>query len=101
MKILEVRDSFVKFESSKKLALSSFVLISGMEKNYIAQIIQIKRAGENDIAYAKISVAVFSPVKHLSVNDPIVTKIPTKPATPKLGINTSTANKVIAKNINK
>lgn len=54
MKILEVRDSFVKFESSKKLALSSFVLISGMEKNYIAQIIQIKRAGENDIAYAKI-----------------------------------------------
>lgn len=54
MKILEVRDGFIKFEADKNIYLSSFVQISGIEKKYIAQVIQLKRSGENSIAYAKI-----------------------------------------------
>ena len=54
MKILEVRDNFIKFESSKEIALTSFVQATGIEKKYIAQVIQKKRAGENNIVYAKI-----------------------------------------------
>ena len=54
MKILEVRDGFIKFESDSSLCLSSFVQVSGVAKNYIAQIIQIKRSGINSIAVAKI-----------------------------------------------
>lgn len=54
MRILEVRDGFVKFESENKLALSSFILIDDALKSYIAQVIQVKRAGENSIIYAKL-----------------------------------------------
>ena len=54
MKILEVRDGFIKFEADNSIYLSSFVQIEGMEKSYIAQVIQIKRAGGSPIAYAKI-----------------------------------------------
>lgn len=54
MKILEVRDGFIKFEADENISLSSFVQVSGLEKNYIAQIIQIKRSGINSIAFAKI-----------------------------------------------
>ena len=54
MRILEVRDGFIKFESEQKLALSSFVLVNDALKSYIAQVIQVKRAGENSILYAKI-----------------------------------------------
>lgn len=54
MKILEVRDGFVKFEADSSIYLSSFVRIEGMEKRYIAQVTQLKRSGENSIAYAKI-----------------------------------------------
>ena len=54
MKILEVRDGFIKLEADKNTCLSSFVQIDGMDKSYIAQIFQIKRAGENSIAYGKI-----------------------------------------------
>ena len=34
--------------------LSSFIQIDGIEKRYIAQVTQLKRSGENSIAYAKI-----------------------------------------------
>ena len=54
MRILEVRDGFIKLESAEKIALSSFLQIDGFDKQYIAQVIQVKRAGENVIAYAKI-----------------------------------------------
>ena len=54
MKILEVRDGFVKIEAEKSIALSSFIQINDTANSYIAQILQIKRAGENSIAYAKI-----------------------------------------------
>ena len=54
MKILEVRDGFIKFEADKTIALSSFIKIDGLEKSYIAQVIQLKRSGENSIGYAKI-----------------------------------------------
>ncbi len=54
MKILEVRDGFIKFEADESISLSSFIVVSGLEKNYIAQIIQIKRSGINPIAIAKI-----------------------------------------------
>ena len=54
MKILEVRDGFLKFEADKTIALSSFIKIDGLEKSYIAQVIQLKRSGENSIGYAKI-----------------------------------------------
>ena len=54
MKILEVRDGFIKFEADSSIYLSSFIQIDGMQKSYVAQVIQIKRSGENSIAYAKI-----------------------------------------------
>ena len=54
MRITEVRDGFIKIESEQKLQLSSFLLISDEEKKYIAQVINSKRSGENDIVYSKI-----------------------------------------------
>ncbi len=54
MRILEVRDGFVKFEADETVCLSSFIQIDGIEKSYIAQVIQLKRSGENAIGYAKI-----------------------------------------------
>lgn len=54
MKILEVRDGFVKFEADNSVYLSSFIQIDGIEKRYIAQVTQLKRSGKNSIAYAKI-----------------------------------------------
>ena len=54
MKILEVRDGFIKFEADSNIHLSAFIQVNGIEKRYIAQVYQIKRAGENSIAYAKI-----------------------------------------------
>ncbi len=54
MKILEVRDGFIKFEADSSICLSSFIQVSGLAKSYIAQIIQIKRSGINSIAVAKI-----------------------------------------------
>ena len=38
MKILEVRDGFVKFEADNSVYLSSFIQIDGIEKRYIAQV---------------------------------------------------------------
>ena len=54
MKILEVRDGFIKFEADSNIYLSSFIRIDGIEKSYIAQVIQLKISGENPIGYAKI-----------------------------------------------
>ena len=54
MRILEVRDGFLKFEADKSIYLSSFIQIDGLEKSYIAQVIQLKRSGENSIGYGKI-----------------------------------------------
>ena len=54
MKILEVRDGFVKFEADNSVYLSSFIQIDGIEKRYIAQVTQLKRSGENSKAYAQI-----------------------------------------------
>lgn len=54
MKILEARDGFIKFEADSSVYLSSFVQIGGTVKTYIAQVIRLKSAGANPIAYAKI-----------------------------------------------
>ncbi len=54
MKILEVRDSFIKLETSEKIALSSFYEINDKGKKYIAQAIQSKKTGDNFISFAKI-----------------------------------------------
>ncbi len=54
MKILEVRDGFIKFEADKSIFLSSFVRIDGTNKRYVAQIVRLKKSGEFSIAYAKI-----------------------------------------------
>ena len=54
MRIIEVRDGFIKFEADKDIALSSFMKITDTEKNYIAQVVQVKQAGQYNIAYAKI-----------------------------------------------
>ena len=53
MRIIEVRDGFIKIESTEDLALSSFVEIKDSVKSYIAQIQQVKKAGDYTIAYAK------------------------------------------------
>ena len=54
MKIIDVRDGFIKFEADKSIYLSSFVQVEGMSKNYIAQVNQFKTFGEISIASAKI-----------------------------------------------
>lgn len=54
MRILEVRDGFLKIEAQKNIQLSSFLQINDLNKSYIAQVIQAKHAGEYTIAYAKI-----------------------------------------------
>lgn len=54
MKILEVRDGFIKFESEKQISLTSFIQVNGTEKRYVAQVVQVKRSGESQIGYAKI-----------------------------------------------
>ena len=54
MKIVEVRDGFIKIESDKKLEVSSFIEIKGLEKRYIAQVIRSKNNGTGYSIYAKI-----------------------------------------------
>ena len=53
MRIIEVRDGFIKIEATKNLSLSTFLEIVDNDRNYIAQIQQIKNAGDYVIAYAK------------------------------------------------
>ena len=54
MKIIEVRDGFIKLEAIEDLSLSGFLLVSSEEKKYIAQIVRLKKTGEYTIAYAKL-----------------------------------------------
>lgn len=54
MRILEARDGFIKFESNKNVSISSFLQINSIIKNYIAQVIQVKRFEDSYIAFAKI-----------------------------------------------
>lgn len=54
MKILDVRDSFIKIESDKKITLSSFLQINDIENCYIAQIIQTAKAENSYLILAKI-----------------------------------------------
>ena len=54
MKIIEVRDGFIKFEADSNICLSSFVKADGTEKSYIAQVSRINTVGTVSIADAKI-----------------------------------------------
>ncbi len=54
MKILEVRDGFIKIESEKRIEISSFLEIKGLEKKYVAQVIRSKNNGTGFNIYAKI-----------------------------------------------
>ena len=54
MKITEVRDGFIKIAADENVYLSSFVRVSGMDKDYIAQINSLKKVNNISIAYAKI-----------------------------------------------
>lgn len=55
MRIIEVRDGFIKLETEEKLTLTSFLRVNDSEKSYIAQILQIKNAGAHNIVYAKLT----------------------------------------------
>ncbi len=54
MRILEVRDGFIKLETSEKMTLSSFLEINDKGKKYIAQVIQCKNFNNAFIAFAKV-----------------------------------------------
>ncbi len=54
MKIIEVRDGFIKFEADESIYLSSFVQADGLDKSYIAQVNHIRCIGNVSIASAKI-----------------------------------------------
>lgn len=54
MKILEVRDSFIKLEADCSIGLSSFIKISSNGKDYVAQVIRLKPSVRCNVAYAKI-----------------------------------------------
>lgn len=54
MRILEARDGFIKFESEKKVALSSFILIKETGKQYVAQVIKTTNTDEKKLCFAKI-----------------------------------------------
>ncbi len=54
MRIIEVRDSFIKIETDNKVAISSFLQINDTDKRYIAQVIQTNRTENGCFAFAKI-----------------------------------------------
>lgn len=54
MKILEVRDSFIKFESFKSFEISSFIEIKDTRCSYIAQVFKSQKIGEDSIISAEI-----------------------------------------------
>ena len=54
MRIIEVRDSFIKAESDEKLELTSFLKVNSDDKCYIAQIVQVKNAGNVYVIIAKL-----------------------------------------------
>ncbi len=54
MKIIEVRDCFIKFEADKDINPSAFVKISSNAEAYIAQVYQVQNSGDTVLALAKI-----------------------------------------------
>ena len=54
MRIIEVRDSFIKAESNEKPELTSFLKINSKDKCYVAQIVQVKNAGNVYVIIAKL-----------------------------------------------
>lgn len=79
MKIIEVRDGFIKLEAIEDLSLSGFLLVSSEEKKYIAQIVRLKKTGEYTIAYAKLLYLYDGELrnydKSLLLKDATITKI--------------------------
>ena len=66
MKILEVRDSFIKFESEEKQDLSSFLEVKDSENKYIAQVVKTSKNDDKYISYAKVLFlydGTFNPLK--------------------------------------
>lgn len=70
MRILEVRDGFIKFETEEKISLSSFLQINDSAKRYIAQVIQVKRTEENILAFAKILFSYDGTLKNYDKSIP-------------------------------
>ena len=54
MKILEVRDGFILLEADNSIYLSSFIRVTGMDKDYIAQINSMRSVNDIVVATAKI-----------------------------------------------
>ena len=54
MRILEARDGFIKFETEKRIALSSFLLIKDISKQYVAQVIKTLNTDLGQLCYAKL-----------------------------------------------
>ena len=52
MRLLEVRDGFIKFEADENIHLASFVKVLSAEKTYVAQVIQLKKS--ESAAFGKI-----------------------------------------------
>ncbi len=70
MRILEVRDGFIKFETEEKISLSSFLQINDTAKRYIAQVIQLKRTEDNILAFAKILFSYDGTLKNYDKSIP-------------------------------
>lgn len=54
MKITEVRDGFIKFDADENIYLSAFIQIRDYEKDYVAQVTQLKENSGVIEGYAKI-----------------------------------------------
>ncbi|MCM1003831.1 MAG: hypothetical protein NC408_05745 [Candidatus Gastranaerophilales bacterium] len=70
MRILEVRDGFIKFETEEKISLSSFLQINDTAKSYIAQVIQVKRTEDKILAFAKILFSYDGTLKNYDKSIP-------------------------------
>lgn len=54
MRIIEVRDGFIKFETDEDVSLSSFLEIEDVMKKYIAQVVKVTNLESVKVGYAKI-----------------------------------------------
>lgn len=54
MRILEARESFIKFESEENIQLSSFIQIANLDKVYVAQIIKVQKVNDKFLVFAKL-----------------------------------------------
>ena len=54
MRILEVRDGFIKLETRKTITTGSFIEAKGTKKTYIAQVVRSVPTGEYNIVVAKM-----------------------------------------------